>query len=1848
MARYGSGKEDFEAEAAALRARRLAREQLVAKEAAFQESLRVTAGLESEAEIATAARTQARREGIDVARRESGVADQTVSKVNVDTAAVERNTAARRANARARAEEARRAVPVASAVAGARDPAFAQAYRLAEGGNVTQYRIRQQLEGVGSRRAAALQAAVQSGRFRPSEGGTLSDRPFSRQTAATLAVERSEAALAEANRHLANTRRRASASDVERLQAKTAQQEARQARDRARIELASVDQEVTARAENAGASREEAVAHTRAATAATVAGTAPADAGRYLPVRQVHGPTGRIGIPADVRDYSDTEKRALGTYVPGRPGVQSETGAGGRYGGGNQKYDERFEAKQAKLAAEAVDRATKAEARQAAAVDRTAAAEMKATAATEARVAAINAEAAAQARVMAERNAAQVERMLAGEAAATQRLNRATQASGVSYSAVSNQLRRHGALTTEFIAAAARGETTLRELGNQSLATIGKFAGWTAAASAVYGVVGAISQLGKGALDAASGVGELERYRVKSLPGGKDEEQQRFGQLALKYNVPISDVTAAAAGQAKLFKGDLPEAFKATESALALMKVGELSFADATETTNKIVNGFKLNAQDLPGVIDSINQAQQKFGGNTADLAKGVGVASGAFRNAGGTYQQLIAILSTGVRTGAGTAGNVATAVQRAVSTSLTPQGRARLQAVGLNPDQDFYSILQQAQQKAKGASPQFVNQLAKSLIPAGGQFTRIFVPLLQNKKLMDDALNEVQNNSKGSTDRELKAVLEKPSEQIKKLGTELQALGADLARSGAFTALGGMLKSLNAILGAADAVVKTFDRLPHGLTQGLFVLGEIAAVVKLIRHVGAADRLEGTAFARLANPDQRLQKRAVSGLRTTTELGRSELQSANLQQFRIATRAETAREEARKFAASPAFTGTRHLSLDDDERKRVDAHSAQLDSRALALEQQHIAAVAETEALRANVLVHEEQLVRIQQASTKEVRALLAELQIAVPASLEVANLQGVERVAAQRTAAGAAEVAAASTAAAVAFTGAAVATEAAAVASQRLAPTAEHFISPAYSASAVQGQQYRTRAAEVARMDREAAAARGAAVGGTGQYAPLIGSGAARDAQLRGTAPPTGRTNWTGFVGGAENRAATGRLGSAMRSTGSFITGIGRSGAALGVAGTQLARASSAAVGFMGRAASGLRGAGSGLKNLVGGLGPLDFAIAAFFEAEWIKGRLEKAGKKLTDDIDKAGTKEAESIRRLGQTLARQKGNAIPLQTGGELAKAAAQDARDREAGIISLAEFDRRRKLHAVELNHLYSRVVNLPNDASSEERKAAAAADKADRTRAKAALAAAGSAGSPTDYRAALRQMDTAGLSTESDRLGTQIKSQGLSPGRARQLTETYNEAIRQLGGGTDAKTVAEVAKLQDQYYQTLLDGSEDTIKHGLESAHSETERRGLFSRQIASFRARRSTRRGAVSTVEKDLRTAIEQRDEADQTAATFPNVPSLRDRADAAGRRVAALKNKRKTLRRELSAAERKLGDILNQLRDEGYSDRESGRQIDLAYAQSKTTDPLQEQALAVKSAAAQARDALKTYGGGSRQRKQALTELNNAQKAQDEQVKQDGAERIRLLGELAAARAGGDPVRSAQAAQAAARAALGAATKPNDRLQALVDLANANNDLQKALTEREDARYDLLSSRTEDPVAQARIARQRAAYDLTRAIGPADKTAKQAAYNRSVQDYRNAKVQDRQDEINFELQMGQISTSTAASLIRSLARTKNLSKKAKRDLLLQAKQLRDQASGDYELNVDKIRLPSLYEVRRGLQQAGTSRNSSTVYNQNRMNVYVDHTTDMDALAGVFQDALGQGGESAARAVRVR
>ena len=246
---------------------------------------------------------------------------------------------------------------------------------------------------------------------------------------------------------------------------------------------------------------------------------------------------------------------------------------------------------------------------------------------------------------------------------------------------------------------------------------------------------------------------------------------------------------------------------------------------------------------------------------------------------------------------------------------------------------------------------------------------------------------------------------------------------------------------------------------------------------------------------------------------------------------------------------------------------------------------------------------------------------------------------------------------------------------------------------------------------------------------------------------------------------------------------------------------------------------------------------------------------------------------------------------------------------------------------------------------------------------------------------------------------------------------------------------------------------------------------------------------------------------------------------------------------------------------------------------------------------------------AAQKYGANSVEYQGALAQLYSAQ----QQANQAQAAVTQAQASLAQAyaQARGDGVAAARAAVGVARAAMSAALAASGGARS-AEVINAQAQLVSANAGVGDAILELITSRTQVAIAlaeaaghtvraarlQHKAARQALAGALRKSGG--ERTAEvnnaRASAISARAGARDAALQDRLDTIDFNLQMGRITQSSAISALREILRTRNLTKEQRRQLLLQIKGMKDEMAND-QWNFGDIKLPTPYSMRRYIEQ---------------------------------------------------
>jgi hypothetical protein len=254
----------------------------------------------------------------------------------------------------------------------------------------------------------------------------------------------------------------------------------------------------------------------------------------------------------------------------------------------------------------------------------------------------------------------------------------------------------------------------------------------------------------------------------------------------------------------------------------------------------------------------------------------------------------------------------------------LTPQGQDALRKAGLDPRQQYPELLAQAMREAQGQSRERVEEIARALVPSGGQFARIFVPLLRDQGLYNRVYGTLSpDQARGSATRELSHALAQPNEQIKQLGTGLEQIGVQLARLGAFDPFIAFVRGLNLVLDGVESLLGLLNQLPAPLRHLATIGLEVAAFQRVAQRYnlgGILPQQFGAARGALEQPiGRQIRNEALGGL--------DEYRAAlNQQRFSVAGEAFRARynESVARQIGDLEAAGNYQLRAEQLEGERV------------------------------------------------------------------------------------------------------------------------------------------------------------------------------------------------------------------------------------------------------------------------------------------------------------------------------------------------------------------------------------------------------------------------------------------------------------------------------------------------------------------------------------------------------------------------------------------------------------------------------------------------------------------------------------------------------------------------------------------------------------------------------------------------------------------------------------------------------------------------------------------------------------------------------------------------------------
>jgi TP901 family phage tail tape measure protein len=1392
------------------------------------------------------------------------------------------------------------------------------------------------------------------------------------------------------------------------------------------------------------------------------------------------------------------------------------------------------------------------------------------------------------------------------------------------------EFTRFGALSGEWIGAAARGATTMEELGRQTTATIGKFGGWLAAGGLVFAALDAVRAIGKGAIESASGVNQLERVIKKPSSIDSSSLQKSFRQESQHFNLPIEDVTGAAYEMGKVFKTQ-NEALEASKAVLYSVKVGELDVATASRYLIAIINGFHLPANQLVGVFDQLNNAQNEFGISIADVEAGLAKASGSF-NAATTkgspiqkYHELLALITTAQKATGQTGQVVGTAIQRAPNFLRQDKNKEILKRYGIDAGGDLNDIIVQGFEKSQSLSGHKIAELASAIF--GPQYgARIGTPLFQQFDLYKKVLAGTSPKaSKGSGETELQTQLGSISERIAKIKTNLESLGSGLSESGFLNILGIGVESINQMLQLTNNVLEIFNKLPAPVKDTVAAIIEARIALAAIRKFNVGDSLFGGGSTeqarRFFNPKNasriRLNELLLSeedvvrdsGQRSGRSLRRVE-ENIPLRESHVDRSAQRVRNlEAEGLVAGDKEYDAAVTAQLDAERKLSVLRTQQAEEaeRQLRLLQELAeiervkaqAAAAQTEAQVEQVAFANGRLIPGNVNKGKALSATDMGKQVGIDES-EVTGGQRPPIIAAN---AAKAETAAASTIASAEET-AATGTRLGALASRGVAATtiATQTISRAGGLMAELGSGLLSAFGGPA----------GIALGGI-VFLPEIIEGF-------GAISSWAEENIYGIHAAREEERA--QAGSVHYTRAQL---------------SRFRKEEEAQERAVQKAYKG--GASPAELNDVAGEHPVN-TPGGFGVYAHVYRKLEDAQKKALSETGRASFLQSDVLEHQIQSL-----GDISNKGGGHFQKALADARHNVRSGDLD----DKTRKALMGELDKLESAGLNASGDITSFYKGFNALANKLLEARLQAlgTLVGGGPAFSTRKDVHQFINLSVLGSLRDFGSSKAGIREKGV--GIVEQLVETLNQNTQ-----NELQENLTLARTQQDRYQAYSKFFARQRKNANELRANLTGRRGELNSKLAETEGNlhklNAEGKGIAPTGADAKHHGLEGAPSSDQD---IKNIEDLRQRRKEIERQLREAGKAQSFIEKKLAELNREQGQAL-------LSERISviGEQSQIKEASIGGEHPVAQAQAGLASAKRELSLVKSSKVASPEQERQAILAVLNAREAVRQAVKQQAEGLASAAEALAQARANGDPILEAQAELRKAQTDLSVATNQEDRENALAEIINARHKLESDQAEIIVGGIELEAARSQNPVTQARdairiaqeklstahgtAARESALKELVEARheyeetqtavalsvieldaastenpvrqardrlkaanvnvkasqgkGPVAENKAEAERREAARGVRESVASRAIENVEFDAAIGKITTDQEIAAYTRLLHTLKLGRDAKRSLIEKIHSLQEEASGSLELTVGNIALPTLYDIKRAVQ----------------------------------------------------
>ncbi len=419
---------------------------------------------------------------------------------------------------------------------------------------------------------------------------------------------------------------------------------------------------------------------------------------------------------------------------------------------------------------------------------------------------------------------------------------------------LSTELNHVGGTATGASHAIARGAGSMRLMAAATAETAARLSLYGAGAAALYGIVNVLGQVKDAALEADESLINMSRV-VSSSSFSRSEGSQEMIRLMREMALGANDVGTAFFEMGKLMDTQ-QDAIKGAETVLLGTKIAELDVAEASQQLVKVQKAYGLGAGDLEGILDKLNDQQNRLGVGVGKGLTGIARAAGVTIGVGGELNALVARTSVLTQRSGFAPETVSRINQRLAIQLQTIKGQQRiaasLEGTGIslvNKDgsiRDIDSLLSEIGAKFKGFTSRQQGEVPLALLGGSqGGLAAGVTTLLRSYEEVEIQTKNVAKSA-GSAREELAITMTTARNQFKLLGSELQAIGVNLADTGILTYIGILVTGMRESLEIVNDLLGAFNKMPEALKNVAVGAGALYGLARVRRGLGGTDGAGG------------------------------------------------------------------------------------------------------------------------------------------------------------------------------------------------------------------------------------------------------------------------------------------------------------------------------------------------------------------------------------------------------------------------------------------------------------------------------------------------------------------------------------------------------------------------------------------------------------------------------------------------------------------------------------------------------------------------------------------------------------------------------------------------------------------------------------------------------------------------------------------------------------------------------------------------------------------------------------------------------------------------------------------